>query len=468
MRVCIILEGSYPYITGGVSAWVHDLITGLPETEFALFTISPEANQKLRYTLPPNVKDHADFVISAPYPGEGKKVRLASLLKEILKLHRSMFSGSPPDIEAVIRLLPEGHSLARDAVKSVEGWNLITEANLRRNPVYPFADYFWAWQSAHTLIFRILAASLPEADLYHAVSTGFAGIAATAAKIRRGKPLFLTEHGLYHKEREMEIRKTSFIRGYQRDMWINLYNQVSRLCYRKADLVTALFEVNRKAQLEMGAEPERAVVLPNGIDIARFSVKRRKVTGFHVGLVGRVVPIKDIKTYITSAKLVASAIPDSRFYCIGPTDEDEAYYNDCKLLVESLKLQDRFEFTGRKNVLEYYEFLDVVVLTSVKEAQPLVLLEAFCAGIPAVSTKVGNVAEIMDYDERFMAASKDAVGIAEGIVYIKNHPKEMEQLVEKNRNKVLTYHDKKTLLSRMDSLYKDLVAGRTSWAEGGV
>ena len=42
-RVCLILEGSYPFITGGVSAWVQDIIGGLPEIEFALFTLSPVA-----------------------------------------------------------------------------------------------------------------------------------------------------------------------------------------------------------------------------------------------------------------------------------------------------------------------------------------------------------------------------------------------------------------------------------------
>jgi hypothetical protein len=50
-----VIEGSYPYITGGVSAWVHDLILGLPEIEFSLFTLSPEVGQEHRYELPANV-----------------------------------------------------------------------------------------------------------------------------------------------------------------------------------------------------------------------------------------------------------------------------------------------------------------------------------------------------------------------------------------------------------------------------
>ena len=56
----------------------------------------------------------------------------------------------------------------------------------------------------------------------------------------------------------------------------------------------------------------------------------------------------------------------------------------------------------------YYEFLDVLLLTSVREAQPLVILEAYAAGLPVVSTRVGNVPELLDYDERFLASSQDA------------------------------------------------------------
>ncbi len=460
MRVCIILEGSYPYITGGVSAWVHDLLLGLPEIEFSLFTISPEPDMPLRYKLPSNVVEHRNFVVSDPHPSTVKVRNPGKILKEIVRLHGRFFSGDVPDLSGLIQSIPEGYNLSKLALRSQEGWAMVVEANQRRNPIYPFTDYFWAWYSAHALLFRVLAAPMPEADVYHAVSTGFAGLAAYAAKSRKGKPFLLTEHGLYHKEREMEIRRSSLVKGYQRDLWISIYNQISRLCYRKADLITALFEENRQYQMDFGAPEERTMVLPNGIDIGRYSVQRHKRPGFHVGLVGRVVPIKDVKTFILAAKIVLDEVKDARFYCIGPTDEDPAYYEDCKMLVESLRIGDRFEFTGRKNVLDYYEFLDVVALTSVKEAQPLVILEAYCAGIPVVSTRVGNVPEMLAYDDRFLAYAKDSVQIAKGILYIYKHPEEITELIAKNREKVLTFYDKRILLERIRGIYHQLEQGK--------
>ncbi len=457
LRVCIVLEGSYPYITGGVSAWVHDLIQNIPEVDFCLFTISPKPDQPLRYKLPPNVVDSVDVVLGdLPRQAMKKLKKSGKLMREVLRFHQDMRDNKQPDMAGLFQYIPEGTYLFKDAVKSRTGWKLIKQGNEKNNPLYPFADYYWAWKSSHDLLFSVLGASPPEADIYHAVSTGFAGIAALAARYRRKKPFLLTEHGLYHKEREMEIRKTNLVRGYQRDMWTKIYNRLSGICYSKADYITALFEENRQKQLELGAPQDATEVIPNGIDVERFTLERPPREGFHVGLVGRVVPIKDIKTFIAACKIVADHVPEARFYCIGPTDEDPDYYEDCRLLVENLKLQDVFEFTGRQDVRDYYRFIDVLVLTSVREAQPLVILEAYCSGIPSVSTAVGNVPELLNYDERFLSPSKNSSKIAEGILTVYNNPEEMAKLGEKNKQKVLNFYDKKDLHGKFRGIYQKL------------
>ncbi len=463
LTVCLILEGSYPYITGGVSAWVQELISALPEIRFVLYTLSPKSGQAVRYTLPPNVAGHTDVVLQA---GRASTARprggRASLVREIRALHDQFAARTPADMSKVLRRMPVGYTLASDSVRHPRAWQMVVDGNQAHNPVYPFADYFWSWKSAHDMLFTVLAQQPPAADLYHAVSTGYAGLAGVAARLRTGRPLLLTEHGLYHKEREMEIKRASFVRGYQRDMWIGIYNELSRMCYMSADRIISLFEYNRRRQLELGADEDKAMVIPNGIDIPRFSaVVRAKRPGFHVGLVGRVVPIKDIKTFILTAKIAADAIPDARFWCIGPTDEDPAYYEDCRALVESFQIADRFTFTGKADVREYYGFLDILLLTSVREAQPLVILEAFAAGLPVASTRVGNVPELLDYDERFLAASKDAEALARSIGWVHDHPAETAELVRKNKDTVARFYDKATVYRRYGELYRGLAAGRS-------
>ena len=57
MRICVILEGCYPYVTGGVSSWMHQYIQAMPQHEFVVWAINadPSQNGKFRYQLPDNV-----------------------------------------------------------------------------------------------------------------------------------------------------------------------------------------------------------------------------------------------------------------------------------------------------------------------------------------------------------------------------------------------------------------------------
>ena len=46
MRICLILEGSYPYVHGGVSTWMHQYIQNMPQHEFVLWVIGAKAKEK--------------------------------------------------------------------------------------------------------------------------------------------------------------------------------------------------------------------------------------------------------------------------------------------------------------------------------------------------------------------------------------------------------------------------------------
>ena len=69
-----------------------------------------------------------------------------------------------------------------------------------------------------------------------------------------------------------------------------------------------------------------------------------------MALIGRVVPIKDVKSYIKAAALLKAALPEVRILMIGPSDEDPEYAKECHDLVESLQLGKTFEFTGKVDI----------------------------------------------------------------------------------------------------------------------
>jgi glycosyltransferase involved in cell wall biosynthesis len=269
----------------------------------------------------------------------------------------------------------------------------------------------------------------------------------------------LTEHGLYNKEREIDIKRATWVKGYQRDMWINIFNDLSTITYDYSDCIISLFEVNRNIQIAQGAKREKTLVIPNGIEIDRYlDLKTETRKEFSIGIIARVVPIKDVKNFIIMAKIVAESIHDVKFYIIGPTDEDESYYEDCVKLVENFQIQDKVIFTGKADVRQYYKFLDVVVLSSIREAQPLVILEAYAAGIPVVSTRVGNVPEMLDYDDILLADPKDSEKLAQGVIYLYNNPDYRNKLVAANRNKVIQFYNKKDLIATYDNLYAKYIS----------
>jgi glycosyltransferase involved in cell wall biosynthesis len=115
-----------------------------------------------------------------------------------------------------------------------------------------------------------------------------------------------------------------------------------------------------------------------------------------VALIGRVVPIKDIKTFIRAIFIASRTLPDIQGWIIGPEEEDPAYALECRALVESLGLAGNVKFLGFQRIDDVLPKIDVIALTSISEALPLVVLEGFAAGVPAITTDVGSCRQLIE------------------------------------------------------------------------
>jgi glycosyltransferase involved in cell wall biosynthesis len=127
-----------------------------------------------------------------------------------------------------------------------------------------------------------------------------------------------------------------------------------------------------------------------------------------------VVPIKDIKNFIRTIRIVADRIPEIEGWIVGPSEEDAAYADECRALAESLQVSERVRFLGMRNVEEIYPLTGVVMLTSISEGLPLVVIEAFAAGIPVVATDVGACSQLIygaDPEDRALGKAGAIVGI---------------------------------------------------------
>jgi len=182
-----------------------------------------------------------------------------------------------------------------------------------------------------------------------------------------------------------------------REMWTDFFIQYGRFCYGYADAVISLFQANRQIQIDAGAEADKCRVIPNGIDLKRYGSLESSFGHLStIAFIGRIVPIKDVKTYIRAAAILNRNIPELTAYIIGGYDEDPEYYAECLELIKTEGLENVIKLTGKVDIVDYLPQVDVVVLSSISEAQPLVILEAGAAGIPSVATNVGACREMLE------------------------------------------------------------------------
>jgi glycosyltransferase involved in cell wall biosynthesis len=397
VKIGYFAEGSYPYVQGGVSSWSHMLIGHFASYDFVLHTIVATENDlgKFRYELPRNVSTVVETsLIGGDRIPRKHKQRLSAKEKAAL---RSLLFGDSTDWETLFRLFDNAAVSIDSILMGKEFLDMVTELYNQKYNRTVYSDFLWTIRSIHLPLFRILKAKVLPCDVYETISTGYAGVMAAKGACLYNKPLLLTEHGIYTREREEEIIKADWTHGVYKDLWISFFYKLSACCYQFADVVASLFENARKLEIEIGCPGDKTIVVHNGIDYDRYQNLPGKAPDdefIHIGAIVRVAPIKDIKTMLNAFAAAKQRMSNLKLWIMGSAAEDQEYYESCLELVASLALED-VVFTGQINVSEYLGRMDIVILTSISEGQPLSVLEAMAAGKPCITTNVGNCEGIL-------------------------------------------------------------------------
>jgi len=507
--VCLLLEGTFPYVRGGVSSWVNEMIKAFPEIRFAIVFIGSRVQDygAPAYALPDNVvhlETHylyeqvfADQAQSRSIHGDADAFARSAALHDALR-----DPGSGADIgklmAEMLPMLGESGALSeKQFLTSRRAWETIVERYQEFCTDPSFTDYFWTVRIMHKPLWLLarVAQGLIPAKVYHTISTGYAGFLGALMHHRTGRPLLISEHGIYTKERKIDLLQSQWIRdnrgmfdrdisrvSYFRELWVRFFEAIGKLAYDASGDIVALYEANRLRQITDGAKAERTQNIPNGIDVdglAPLIAQRQNGPHRIVSLIGRVVPIKDIKTFIRAIFIAARTLPNIEGWIIGPEEEDQTYAMECRALVESLGLQHQVKFLGFQRIDDMLPKVDIIALTSISEALPLVVLEGFAAGVPAITTDVGSCRQLIEGVD----AEDRAIGVAGLVVPIAN-PAAFAQAVlsllsddaawnaaqQSGLARVRRYYTKAQMIGRYRALYDRLSAAPDAnrFADDGV
>ncbi len=465
MRICLILEGSYPYTFGGVSSWMHNYIKAMPQHEFVLWVIGAKVKDKgvFKYEVPENVTEiHEVFLDEALTIKAHKRdrFRLNDTERDTLK---RFIDCDKPDWNILFNMFQEKNYNPASFLMSEEFLNVLTDLCRETYPYVAFADTFHTIRSMLLPVLHIIKSKVPQADVYHTICTGYGGLLAALAHYSTGKQIILSEHGIYSREREEEIIRARWVTPAFKRHWIKFFYMLSDVVYKRATYITCLFGNASKIQMELGAAPEKCRVIPNGIHYDRFcNIPLKQEDGYvDIAAVIRLAPIKDVKTLIYAFKELCVMRKNCRLHILGGTD-DEEYARECHDLVKTLDLKDVI-FAGQVNVIEYMEKIDFTILTSISEGQPLSVLESFAARRPAVTTDVGCCRQLIDGEEEdlfgtagFCVPPMHREALANAMDKLCQSRQLREEMGEIGRQRVERYFKHPDMIKRYASLYEGI------------
>lgn len=211
------------------------------------------------------------------------------------------------------------------------------------------------------------------------------GQAALLAARRLGLPLVIKLHGsdlLLHKDNPA------------------IAPILRRVLHQAAGVIAVSPNLAQEARAQ-GVAPDKIVVVPNGVDQERFTPQDRAAARRKLGLdcqgplalfVGRLVPGKGVDQALNAL----AALPQARLLVVGEGPQGPALEAQAR----RLGLEGRVIWAGAQPhaaIPDYLGACDVLVLPSMSEGEPNVILEALAAGRPVVASRVGNVAGMVGH-----------------------------------------------------------------------
>jgi polysaccharide biosynthesis protein PelF len=476
-------EGTYPFHKGGVSTWCHVLTQRLSEVDFKLYALVANPYLPQRYELSPNVRqvvkvplwgteDPVEFSWRFPF-SEALKSKIDATQSAIAKRFVPLFERflqavlfGESDMECLGRLLVGMHEyfLRYDYYKTMKS-ELVYSTFVR------LVLDNWQQQydrdsltlveltEALRLLYHFLIPlhlPIPEADLNHSSAAAFCGLPCVIAKIQRGTPYMLTEHGINIREQYLNLNR-SIDSPFVCLFLYRLMAAVVKLNYHFADCIAPVCEYNSRWEKWWGVPNEKIKVIYNGVDPDKFHptepVEKERPLVMNIGLI---FPLKGQLDLIEAAAIVRDRIPNVEFRFYGKAS-DEEYFAECQKRVRDYQIEDNINFAGfTSEPWRVYSEADVVAMASISEGFPFAIVEAMLSGATIVSTDVGGVSEALG-DTGLLVQANRPQELARAILKLLELPKEeREKFGRMARDRALKLFTEKHFLEEHLNTYRKL------------
>ncbi len=175
---------------------------------------------------------------------------------------------------------------------------------------------------------------------------------------------------------------------------------------------------------------------------------------FHIGTVGRLVPVKDFGLFLDVAAEIMKQTDKVRFSILGSGPLKEQLIRKAK----DLKIEEYVEFMSPiTDPFSYYQSLDIYLSTSLHEGIPLSILEAMACGKPVVAPKVGGIPEIVcDEENGFLIEKRSPVSFAAVCLELVNNGAQRVRMGEACMKKAKDHFSSSRMAERYERLYLSL------------
>lgn len=272
--------------------------------------------------------------------------------------------------------------------------------------------------------------------------------------------------GVLLKELGIQGKVVTMFHGYDIRRGINTNGKIYKRLFKKGDLFLSISAYNYKHLVGFGADPNKIVYHPVGIDLKRFSWGHERIfpkadETFQIATVARLIREKGLSYGIDAVEKVVKKNPGIKieYFIIGEGPLRE----ELEKLIIAKKLESVVHFMGimqQENVVRVLRHMHLFLLPSIAEALPVVLMEAQALGLPIVATSVGSIDQVvLNGESAYLVNSKDPDAMAERIEYLTRHHETWIGMSRAGRKFVEEHYDIDKLNKRLVEIYKGALGG---------